>query len=623
MSNLKSLVQRALAAGTRAEFVDALGSDRPSLTLPDIQRLTACLETLAEVAVPLRIGILHTYTSDLLDPYIRFEALVQGLEAVIYHGPYGAVIQEANPTSGLAGHEPDLTVILLRWDDLDPALGAAFASIPTAEVSNLTDRATRRLLEQVQAVRATVSGHLLVTLLPVDREPALGDYDTTALNSEHQWREGFKREIAARLRATSASTTLLDLDQSLAVIGRERFFDRRWWYTSRFPFSPAAAQDVARRLAAVGAVLKRPRAKVIVLDADNTLWGGILGEEGIDGIALGPEYPGNCYVAFQRRVLEYQQRGFILALCSKNNEADVLEVLRRHPHQILREEHFAALRVNWQDKPRNLQALADELNLGLDSFVFVDDSAHECSAVRRALPMIEVIQTPARTVDVPTCLDRVSRLEILALTEEDRLKSEMYVQDRLRRAVATTSVDLSSYLKSLSMEMTVAFNDGRQSVRLAQLTQKTNQFNLTTRRYSEEQILRFVESDDCLIAHFSLRDIFGDSGVVGVAIVRLTSSEVAELDTFLMSCRVVGRKAETGFFETVLEELQRCGVTTLVADYLATSKNSLVATFLADHRFVQRPDGRYQCALSGPIRSSADEVPIKVHTIDAMTALSP
>lgn len=225
MSTILSPVQRALAAGTRAELDDALGPGRPSLTLPEIQRLTACLETLAEVAVPLRVGILHTYTSDLLGPYIRFEALAQGLEAEIYHGPYGAVIQEANPTSGLVGHERDLTVILLRWEDLDPALRAA--AIPTAEVSNLTERATSRFLQQVQAVRATVCGHLLVTLLPVDREPTLGDYDVAVPNSEHRWRESFKGEIAARLRATCASTTLLDVDQSLAVIGGERFFDRR------------------------------------------------------------------------------------------------------------------------------------------------------------------------------------------------------------------------------------------------------------------------------------------------------------------------------------------------------------------------------------------------------------
>ncbi|HEY7204594.1 MAG TPA: HAD-IIIC family phosphatase [Methylomirabilota bacterium] len=621
MSTLLNPVQRALAAKTRAELVDALRPARPSVSLPDIQRLTAHLEKLAEATVSLRIAILHTYTTDLLDPYIRFEGLAQGLDAATYHGPYGAIMQEATPTSGLVAHEPDLTVILLRWEDLDPALGTAFTA-HAAELADLTERASRRLLDQIEAVRAAVGGHLLVSLLPIDREPGLGDYDATAPSSEHRWREGFKDHIATSLRTRIASATLLDLDQSLAVIGRERFFDRRWWYTSRFPFSPAAAQDVVRRIVAVGAVLKRPRAKVIVLDADNTLWGGVVGEDGIEGIALGPDYPGNCYVAFQRRVLEYQQRGFILALCSKNNEADVLEVLRRHPHQVLREEHFAGLRINWQDKPQNLQALAEELNLGLDSFVFVDDSAHECSVVRHTLPTIEVVQTPGRAIDVPTCLDRVSRLEIVALTEEDRRKSEMYVQERRRRAMATASVDLSSYLKSLAMEMAVAFNDARQTVRVAQLTQKTNQFNLTTRRYSEDQIQRFVEADDCLVAHFSLRDIFGDSGLVGLAVVRLTSPEVAELDTFLMSCRVVGRKAETAFLETILEELRRRGVAALVADYLPTGKNALVATFLADHQFVSRPDGRHQRDLDAPIRRNLDEVPIAVRIVDAPVAVS-
>ncbi|HSE45721.1 MAG TPA: hypothetical protein VLA89_10390, partial [Gemmatimonadales bacterium] len=288
MSTQLTSVQRALAAKTRAELLDALSPGRLALALPDIQRLTRHLDGLAETTVPLRIAILHTYTSDLLDPYIRFEALVQGLEPAIYHAPYGAIIQEAHSGSGLVAHKPDLTVVLLRWDDLDPALASAFAAHSPADVDSLGERARGRLLQQVQAVRSVVSGHLVVTLLPSDRGPGLGDYDATAPSSEHRWRETLKAAIASDLRETCASTTLLDLDQSLAVVGRERFFDHRWWYTSRFPFSPAAAQDVTRRLIAVGAVLKRPRAKVIVLDADNTLWGGIIGEDGPEGIALGP-----------------------------------------------------------------------------------------------------------------------------------------------------------------------------------------------------------------------------------------------------------------------------------------------------------------------------------------------
>ena len=172
----------------------------------------------------------------------------------------------------------------------------------------------------------------------------------------------------------------------------------------------------------LGVVLKFPKAKVIVLDADNTLWGGIIGEDGIDGIALGSDYPGNAFLQFQRRLLDYQQRGFILALCSKNNAADVDQVLKQHPHQLLRDEHFAARRVNWLPKPDNLVSLAEELNLGLDSFIFVDDSDHECAAVRQRLPQVEVVRTPSRPIDIPGCLEHVSRLEVLSLTAEDMVK---------------------------------------------------------------------------------------------------------------------------------------------------------------------------------------------------------
>ena len=619
--NLEStLVQKALAGRTRGDVLSALGPARSALTLPELQGLAQHLETLTEPTAPLRIGILHTYTSDLLDPYLHFEALLQGLAPAIYHGPYGAIVQESQPASGLVAHKPQLTVMLLRWEDLDPGFGGAFTALSADDAARLAERARGRLMQQVEAVRGAIDGHLLITLLPPDRGPGLGDYDTMAPVSEHAWREGLKASIAADLLGAYPSTTLLDLDHGVTSLGRERFFDRRWWYTSRFPFSPAAAQDLARRVVAVGAVLKRPRAKVIALDADNTLWGGVIGEDGMEGIALGPDYPGNCYVAFQRRLLEYQQRGFILALCSKNNEADVLEVLRRHPHQALREEHFAALRVNWRPKPDNLRSLAEELNLGLDSIVFVDDSAHECGIVRQTLPMVDVVQTPARAVDVPVCLDRLSRLEVVALTEEDRRKTEMYVQDRKRRDLAASGIDLPGYLRSLQMEISVSLDDRRQIARIAQLSQKTNQFSLTTRRYTEDEVARLIQAEDWLVAHFSLRDIFGDSGIVGIALVRQTAPDLAELDTFLMSCRVIGRMAETAFLETILEMLRRRGVTTLLADYLPTPKNGLVADFLPEHQFSLRPDGRYVRALDGA--DPARDIPILVRLADETPALS-
>ena len=346
------------------------------------------------------------------------------------------------------------------------------------------------------------------------------------------------------------ASLFLDLDEVLQQIGRASFFDHRFWYSARFPFTAEAAREIARRIVGLGAVIKFPKAKVIVLDADNTLWGGIIGEDGINGIALGPEYPGNAFVDFQRRLLDYQQRGLILALCSKNNPADVDQVFKEHPHQILRDEHFAARRVNWLSKPDNLVSLAEELNLGLDSFVFVDDSDHECAAVRHRLPQVEVVQTPARPVDVPTCLEQVARLEVLSLTAEDLAKTELYAQERRRREFSETvdqsGGDLRDYLASLKMKMRVGFNVSAHLARLSQLTQKTNQFNLTTRRYNEHQMQEFILDADWLVADFSLADVFGDSGIVGLALFHIVTPQQAELDTFLMSCRVIGREAEGG-----------------------------------------------------------------------------
>jgi FkbH-like protein len=407
--------------------------------------------------------------------------------------------------------------------------------------------------------------------------------------SEQAWWARLKARLAATLREGLPGVNLLDLDDVAAQVGRQAFFDQRFWRTAKAPFGPQAAREVARRIVAIGTVIKQPKLKVIVLDADNTLWGGIVGEDGFHGIGLGLDYPGNAYVAFQRRLLDLQQRGFVLALCSKNNEADVLQVLREHPHQLLREEHFVARRVNWAPKPENLRALAEELNLGLDSFVFVDDSEHECLAVSRALPQVRVVQVPSQPLAVPTCLDGLARLEVLSVTAEDLSKTQMYAQERERRALESqlsgSGGDMEAYLRSLDMRMQVILNDAAQVPRISQLTQKTNQFNLTTRRYTESQVAGFMQSPRHLVAHFTLADRFGNSGVVGLAIFERESAGTARLDTFLMSCRVIGRSAESAFLECLLATLAASGVVQVRAEYLPTAKNVLVKDFLSSHGF--------------------------------------
>jgi FkbH-like protein len=593
-----STFDELLAIRNRAELRAAISRSRVRLSLPQAQRLVSHAESLGPADQCLRLGIVHTYTSDLLDPWLALAAALQGLELHTYHAAYGLNLQEAQAGSGLVTHKPDLTLLLLRREDLHADLAKPLAGRSPTYQESLRKEVLDRLSDIVGRFRAQKVGQIVLTLLPPMASPGLGIYDALSERSESGWWAKLKADIGQCMRETIPATLLLDLDEVVQQIGRESFFDLRYWYSARFPFTSGAACEIARRIIGVGAVLKFPRAKVIVLDADNTLWGGLIGEDGIHGIALGPDYPGSAFMDFQRRILDYQQRGFILALCSKNNPADVEQVLKEHPHQLLRDEHFSAQRVNWLPKPDNLVSLAEELNLGLDSFVFIDDSEHECAAVRHRLPHVEVIQTPTKPVDVPACLEHVARLEVLSLTAEDLAKTELYAQERRRRdsrlRADSSSTGQGDYLASLEMKMRIGVNDSRSVARLSQMTQKTNQFNLTTRKYDEHQIREFILSGEWLVAHFSLADVFGDSGIVGLALFRSITPEQVELDTFLMSCRVIGREAESAFLHAVLRRLADQGTTEVVADYKPTAKNGLVKDFLPDQGFAKSEDGRYR-----------------------------
>lgn len=598
MTKTKPVFDDFLTTRTRRELQSAVAKSGLPLSLPQAQRLIAHAESLEPAVQSLRLGIVHTYTSELLDLWLTLAASLQGLELSVYHAPYGVTLQEARQDSGLTAHQPDLTLLLLRREDLHPALAKPLAGLGAAERASLADEALERLYGLVARFRALDVGQIVLTLLPALLPPGLGVYDAQAEFSESVWWADFKAAVGRRLRETLPATLFYDLDELLQQLGRARLFDYRIWYSARFPFTAEAACEFARRVVGLGVLLKFPKVKVIALDADNTLWGGVVGEDGVAGIALGPEYPGNAFVDFQRRLLEYRQRGFILALCSKNNPADVEQVFKQHPHQLLRDEHFAARRVNWLPKADNLISLAEELNLGLDSFILVDDSDHECAAVRHRLPQVEVAQTPVRPADLPACLERITRLEVLSLTAEDLAKTELYAQERRRRelkaAIDQSGVGAEDYLVSLGMKMRISLNAQAHLTRLSQLTQKTNQFNLTTRRYDEQQLRQFMLDPDWLVADFSLSDIFGDSGVVGLALIRLATTQRAELDSLLMSCRVIGRGAEAAFLDALLRRLAERGVEEMTAEHIPTLKNGLVKNFLPEQGFEAGADGGYR-----------------------------
>jgi FkbH-like protein len=356
--------------------------------------------------------------------------------------------------------------------------------------------------------------------------------------------------------------------------------DYRFWYMSKAPFKQSFLNLYALEVFKIVRALKGKIKKCLLLDCDNTLWGGVVGEDGISGISLDRHsYPGNVYYDFHKQILRLHDRGVLIALVSKNNEEDVWEILERHSDCLIKRKHLSAWRVNWNDKAENIRSIAAELNLGIDSFVFVDDSPVECDLVRGLLPDVSVIQVPSKLYLLPGVLARDGLFDTLVLSAEDRIRSAMYQAETLRKQAEGTFTTLEEYLTTLGLEATIHLARLDDLARIAQLTQKTNQFNLTTRRYSVAQIEAFHHSSNAAVFSLNVSDRFGDSGLTGV-LIALREGTVGKIDTFLLSCRVLGRNLETVFLDRCLVMLQKCwGVSKWFAEYIPSPKNGQTADF--------------------------------------------
>jgi FkbH-like protein len=371
----------------------------------------------------------------------------------------------------------------------------------------------------------------------------------------------------------------VDLNLCLVRLGFNRFYDPRYWHIGRAPFTREALQEIAIEDFKFIRALKGKSKKCLVLDCDNILWGGIVGEDGLSGIKLGKTYPGSAYYELQQEILNLYNRGIILALCSKNNEEDVWEVFQKHPDMVLKEEHITAAQINWRDKATNLKQIALDLNIGLDSLVFIDDSEFEVNLIREVLPEVDVIHVPQnKGVVYRDILASCGLFDALTLSTEDRKRGTMYKAEANRKKLRAQATTMKTYYKSLEMVLLLRFADEFSIPRIAQLTQKTNQFNLTTRRYSEGDIKKFANSDESDVIYVRLKDKFGDSGIVGVCIIKYKDKK-AIFDTFLLSCRVLGRGVEDAFVTQALELAKKRGCKIAIGEYYATRKNSQVKDF--------------------------------------------
>ena len=529
----------------------------------------------------VRIAFLRNFTIEGLEPYLTFHCLKNGIRPNISFSGYDTMHQELlDPSSYLHGEQTDLIVLSLVLETLDAGYG---------EPGWRCESAKARIRELFETVAAQTASLIAVNtfIQPFDR----GIASTAGIPEGADEVSHLNRFIRDFVEEHKTRFFVTDWERSLQICGEQEAIDYRFWYMSKALFKHQFLDLYALDIFKIVRALKGKAKKCLLLDCDNTLWGGIAGEDGLSGIRLDPHtYPGNVFYDFQKKVLRLHERGVLLALVSKNNEEDVWEILDRHPYCVLKREHLSAWRINWADKASNIRSLSDELNLGLDSFVFVDDNPVECEFVRTTLPDVTVLQVPAKLYLFPRILSREGIFDTLSVTDEDLSRSELYRAEARRKQVAASCGTLDEYLATLDLVALISEAKEENFERVAQLTQKTNQFNLTTRRYSATQIREFACDKDCAVYILSVRDRFGDSGLTGVLIARREGT-AASIDSFLMSCRVLGRNLEVVFLDHCLTKLeQKWAPSEWRAEYRPTRKNAQTSNLYPQAGFTTQSD---------------------------------
>ncbi|MBR3100583.1 MAG: HAD-IIIC family phosphatase [Muribaculaceae bacterium] len=398
--------------------------------------------------------------------------------------------------------------------------------------------------------------------------------------------ENFNCQVA-EISKEHKNVRIVDFSEFTRRYPQEELVNWKFFFISQTLLSPKLAKDFNRWWQRTECELALKRKKCLVLDLDNTLWGGVLGEEGVAGIKIGGDYPGKAFTYWQQALMNLKNSGVMLAVCSKNNEQDVFEVWDKNPYLILRKDNFVAWRINWQDKATNLQELAAELNIGLDSMVFVDDNPAERELIKQLLPMVEVPEFPAKPYQLMDFFRRLVEdyFRVYSVTNEDLKKTEQYKANAQRAAEQTKFSDFDDYLRSLDVKIDILPLDLFNLPRVAQMTQKTNQFNLTTHRYTENDIQQMA-NEGALIYVISVSDKFGDSGITGEIILRPKDKESMIIDTLLLSCRILGKGIEFAFLDVILNLLVAKGIKSVEASYVKTAKNAQVADFFDRAGFV-------------------------------------
>ena len=523
-------------------------------------------------AKSVRIAILGGATTEFLEAPLTLELETLGLAAELHCSEYNTFVPEMmDGGSETAAFGPDLAVLLLTPFNIAdwPAVGDS-----PEQVQALVEGLCDHWLGLCAAFHGHTQSEIIVSnqhLLPTRAAGSLGSRLAWEPNS-------FLRQVNRTLsRRAPAYVHIFDLETLSTSYGTANWFDARFWHQAKQPVSFTCLVPFVRNLSAIVGALYGRAAKCLVLDLDNTLWGGVVGDDGLEGIKIGEgEAESEAFKAFQSYLKVLKERGLLLAVCSKNEEENALAPFAELPEMVLKREDFVAFKANWEPKSENLKAIAEALNIGLDSLVFIDDNPAEREQVRQSLPQVKVVELSKDPADYPRLLDQSGWLETVKLTDEDHKKTAQYRENAERQALQTQAGDYDSYLASLGQRAVIGPFDQKNLDRITQLINKTNQFNLTTQRMTRSEVEALMARDDTLTATVRLIDRFGDNGLISV-LSGHSEKGTLWIDQWLMSCRVFKRGVEQLLANHLFERARALGVERVRGTYIPTAKNKIVA----------------------------------------------
>lgn len=542
----------------------------------------------------MKLNLMGNVNVDPLEPVLRDALDGRGLDCEVRVSPYNSyAVEILDHDSPYHRFSPDVSVLLLEGNELLQDVLDHILKSPTTEKLDVVRKRAGEIIDiLVAAKKAHEKGLMMVSTIKLNPQSTLCGLEGNSPYSIRRIEQEFNEVLMQR--SNELGFVVVGLDGLIEQVGYSNWFDERLWYIGRIPYSNLALHKLADMLLSYITALKAGPRKCLVLDLDNTLWGGIIGEAGLSGIQLGEDGIARAYRDFQKAIRQLTAKGIILAVASKNDTAAAQEAIEKHPYMVLRKEDFSAMKINWRDKAANIKEISAELNIGLDSFVFLDDSSFERELVRSQLPEVETPDLPDDPVQFPGFLRDLEwkYFNKVSLTDEDKTRTDIYRAQAAREQFRKQVVTVDDFYEGLDMRLRVWKNEESHIPRMVQLMERTNQFNLTARKYSLPEVEGFVVSDDVDVFTGELLDRFGSNGISVMMIVKNEQTR-SLIDVFLMSCRIIGRRVEGAFWWYVAGSLRKRGISQIEARYLPTKRNNLVQDLYAklDFSLVQDRDG--------------------------------